>query len=65
MTDFYMIYKRVDKYLKENKYWIKNIFFSIWFDLVPSGLRGGRDDVEDDEVEWDIIYDWLEEAVPV
>ena len=61
-----MIYKRVDKYLKES--WIGNIENIFFLQLILIWCRqatGGRYDVEDDEVEWDIIYDWVEEAVPV
>ena len=61
-----MIYKRVEKYLKEKNIESK-IFFSLHLILIwcrqPTG--GRYCDVGDDEVEWDIIYDWLEEAVPV
>ena len=61
-----MIYKPVDKYFKK-----KNIESKIFFlHLILIWCRqdyGGADryDVEDDAVEWDIIYNWLEEAVPV
>ena len=62
-----MIYKRVDKYLKKKINIESKIFFSYtWFWSGAFSLRGADMMLaEDDEVEWDIIYDWLEEAVPV
>ena len=62
-----MIYEPVDKYLKEKKILNQKYFRSLHLILIlcrqPTG--GRYCDVGDDEVEWDIIYVWLEEAVPV